>query len=287
MASPLGVVKIAKQDVVADHPGFFEWLGPLSLLRFASSVGAELIVDVDAANDLPMVGIKPLAEAGPNEIAFFENKKYLDELQSTRAGACLIAPAFADRLPKATAALVTKSPYQAFAQGLSLFYRELADVDEGAAAVLVSPSAVIAPSARIAPGAVVGANAVIGEGSRIGAGAVIGPRVVIGSQCLIGANCTVSHSLLGDRVILHPGARIGQDGFGFAMGPTGHAKIPQLGRVIISNDVEIGANTTVDRGAIADTVIGEGTKIDNQAQIAHNVVIGRHCIIVAQSAPDC
>jgi UDP-3-O-[3-hydroxymyristoyl] glucosamine N-acyltransferase len=111
---------------------------------------------------------------------------------------------------------------------------------------------------------------------------VIGPQVKIGRDCSISANVTVSHAFLGNRVILHPGVRIGQDGFGFAMGPQGHLKVPQVGRVIIQDDVEIGANTTVDRGASRDTVIGEGTKIDNLVQIAHNVVIGRHCVIVAQ-----
>ena len=116
----------------------------------------------------------------------------------------------------------------------------------------------------------------------MGAHAVIGPKVKIGRDCSIGATVTVSHAFLGNRVILHPGVRIGQDGFGFAMGPQGHLKVPQIGRVIIQDDVEIGANSTIDRGASRDTVIGEGTKIDNLVQIAHNVVIGRHCVIVAQ-----
>jgi UDP-3-O-[3-hydroxymyristoyl] glucosamine N-acyltransferase len=111
---------------------------------------------------------------------------------------------------------------------------------------------------------------------------VIGPHVKIGRDCSIAAHVTVSNAFIGNRVILHPGVRIGQDGFGFAMGPQGHLKVPQVGRVIIQDDVEIGSNTTVDRGASRDTVIGEGTKIDNLVQIAHNVVIGRHCVIVAQ-----
>jgi UDP-3-O-[3-hydroxymyristoyl] glucosamine N-acyltransferase len=135
---------------------------------------------------------------------------------------------------------------------------------------------------RVDPGAVVGPQAEIGAGTLIGAHSVIGSNVKIGRDCSIAANVTVTHAYLGNRVILHPGVRIGQDGFGFAMGPQGHLKVPQVGRVIIQDDVEIGANTTVDRGASRDTVIGEGTKIDNLVQIAHNVVIGRHCVIVAQ-----
>jgi UDP-3-O-[3-hydroxymyristoyl] glucosamine N-acyltransferase len=112
---------------------------------------------------------------------------------------------------------------------------------------------------------------------------VIGYRVTIGRGCYIGPGASVIHALIGDRVILHAGVRIGQDGFGFAMGPSGHLKVPQIGRVIVQDDVEIGANSCVDRGALRDTIIGEGTKIDNLVQIGHNVVIGRHCVIVGQT----
>jgi UDP-3-O-[3-hydroxymyristoyl] glucosamine N-acyltransferase len=146
----------------------------------------------------------------------------------------------------------------------------------------VHPEARLEPGVLVDPGVVIGARAEIGSGTRIAAHAVIGPDVRIGRDCSIGAHASVSHALIGDRVILHPGARVGQDGFGFAMGPQGHFKVPQIGRVIIQNDVEIGANSTIDRGATRDTVIGEGSKIDNLVQIAHNVTIGRHCVIVAQ-----
>jgi UDP-3-O-[3-hydroxymyristoyl] glucosamine N-acyltransferase len=132
------------------------------------------------------------------------------------------------------------------------------------------------------PGAVVGPYAEVGAGTILGAQSVVGAQVRIGRDCSIGANVTVQNALVGNRVILHPGVRVGQDGFGFDMGPKGHLKVPQVGRVIIQDDVEIGANTTIDRGASRDTIIGEGTKIDNLVQIGHNVVIGRHCIIVAQ-----
>jgi UDP-3-O-[3-hydroxymyristoyl] glucosamine N-acyltransferase len=134
----------------------------------------------------------------------------------------------------------------------------------------------------IDPGAVIGPRAEIGGGTVIGAGAAIGPGVRVGRDCAIGANVSITHALIGDRVIVHPGCAIGQDGFGFARGIRGANKIPQVGRVIIQDDVEIGANSTVDRGAIRDTVIGEGTKIDNLVQIAHNVSIGRHCLLAAQ-----
>ena len=137
-------------------------------------------------------------------------------------------------------------------------------------------------ASRVEPGAVIGPRAEIGSGTVIGATAVIGADVRIGRDCSIGAGRVISHALIGDRVIIHPGCKIGQDGFGFVMGAGGHLKIPQVGRVIIQDDVEIGAGTTIDRGAIRDTVIGEGTKIDNLVQVGHNVSIGRHCILVSQ-----
>jgi UDP-3-O-[3-hydroxymyristoyl] glucosamine N-acyltransferase len=148
---------------------------------------------------------------------------------------------------------------------------------------LVHQSATIAEGVTIEPGAVVGREAVIGAGSIIAAGATVGYRVVLGADCYVGAGATVTHAVIGKGVIIHSGARIGQDGFGFAMSGKGHLKVPQIGSVIIGDNVEIGANTTIDRGSLSDTIIGDGTKIDNQCQIAHNVVIGRHCILVAQT----
>jgi UDP-3-O-[3-hydroxymyristoyl] glucosamine N-acyltransferase len=147
--------------------------------------------------------------------------------------------------------------------------------------VLIDPSAQIEEGAIIEAGAIVGPEAQIGRGTRIAAGAVIGYRVAIGRDGFVGPCATITHALIGNRVIIHAGARIGQDGFGFAMSAAGHSKVRQVGRVIIQDDVEIGANTCIDRGALKDTIIGEGSKIDNLVQIGHNVVIGRHCIIVS------
>ena len=143
-----------------------------------------------------------------------------------------------------------------------------ADITPGA---FVHPSAHCEAGVTIDPGAVIGPDVEIGAGTIIGATAVIGPGVRIGRDCAIGAGASVVHTIVGDRVIIHPGCRIGQDGFGFLMGAGGHQKVPQVGRVIIQDEVEIGAGTTIDRGAIRDTVIGEGTKIDNLVQIGHNV----------------
>jgi UDP-3-O-[3-hydroxymyristoyl] glucosamine N-acyltransferase len=153
----------------------------------------------------------------------------------------------------------------------------------------ISPTASVHPSARLEPGVIVDPGAVIGRGAEIGAGtviganAVVGPEVRIGRHGSVGASTTIVAALIGNRVIIHPGAHIGQDGFGFALGGRGHLKVPQIGRVIIQDDVEIGAGVTIDRGANRDTVIGEGAKIDNLVQIGHNVVIGRHAVLVAQS----
>jgi UDP-3-O-[3-hydroxymyristoyl] glucosamine N-acyltransferase len=230
--------------------------------------------------------VRPLQEAGAGELSFFDNRKYLPQLQATRASACLVAPVFADRVPKHTAVVLVDAPYRAFALALQHFYPDalqpkgaLTPADGPA----VHPTARVEEDVRIEPGAVIGREAQVGRGTTVAAGAVIGFRVAVGRDCYIGPCASVTHALLGDRVILHAGVRIGQDGFGFAMGARGHIKVPQVGRVIIQNDVEIGANSCVDRGALKNTIIGEGTKIDNLVQIGHNVVIGRHCVIVGQT----
>jgi len=152
-----------------------------------------------------------------------------------------------------------------------------------AATATIHPSARLEGGVTIEPGAVIGPRAEIGAATLVGPGAVIGPNVHIGRDCAIGSHVTIVHALIGDRVIIHPGCRIGQDGFGYVPGPAGHIKVPQIGRVIIQDNVEIGANTTIDRGGMRDTVIGEGTKIDNLVQIGHNVTIGRHCVLVSQT----
>lgn len=269
------------------HPGFFERAGPFPLHVIATRLGAELGDLPDAAADIE--DVKPLGNAGPQHLAFFDNPKYLDQLTKTRAGGCLVAPAYAARVPASTAVLKTKTPYSAFAFALRLFYADALypiaskSGDERGHGTLIHPSARIEEGVTIEPGAIIGREARIGRGTTVAAGAVIGYRVSIGQDCYIGPAATVTHCIVGDRVILHAGVRIGQDGFGFAMSANGHLKVPQVGRVVIGNDVEIGANSTVDRGALNDTVIGEGTKIDNLVQIGHNAVIGRHCIIVAQT----
>ncbi|MDB5570540.1 MAG: lpxD [Hyphomicrobiales bacterium] len=251
-----------------------EWTGA------TAPEGADLSIQVS--------GLAPLDQGAGGDLVFLDNPKYADQLETTRAAACLMAPRYAARTPAGTVALLTPEPYRAFAKVAARLYPAAARPQSIFGATGVSPGSYVHPEARLEagvvvdPGAVIGPRAQIGAGTLVGANAVIGPDVCVGRDCSIGSNATVVHALLGDRVHLHPGVRIGQDGFGFAMGPGGHLKVPQLGRVIIQNDVEIGANATIDRGANRDTLIGEGTKIDNLVQIGHNVSVGRHCVIVSQ-----
>lgn len=264
-----------------EHPGFFHRSGPHTLRDLASAVSASLPKDCDGSALIS--DVRPLNEATAADITFVDNRKYLPLLAGTRAGACFIHPSFADRVPAGTVALVTKAPYRAFALALQKFYPEaMWPKAAGTGPGPIDPTAVLEEGVVIEPGAIIGPEVVIGRGSRIAAGAVIGYRCTIGRGTYVGANATVMHALVGDRVTLHAGCSIGQDGFGYAMSGTGHVKVPQIGRVIIQDDVDIGANTSIDRGALKDTIIGEGTKIDNLVQIGHNVIIGRHAVIVGQ-----
>jgi UDP-3-O-[3-hydroxymyristoyl] glucosamine N-acyltransferase len=268
------------------HPGFFERAGPFALRDIAEKVGAALTREEDGSRMIR--DVQTLHSAGPGDLAFFDNRKYAGQLASTLAGACILAGANAKRAPSVTSTLTTTTPYSSFAKALRLFYADALRSKAAADAadprgILVHPTARIGAGVVVEPGAVIGREATIGDGTTIAAGAVVGFRVVVGRDCYVGAGATLTHAIVGNGVILHSGVRIGQDGFGFAMGGNGHLKVPQIGRVVIGDEVEIGANTTVDRGALSDTIIGEGTKIDNLVQIAHNVIIGRHCVIVAQS----
>jgi UDP-3-O-[3-hydroxymyristoyl] glucosamine N-acyltransferase len=266
---------------------FFQQPVGLTVGEIAALIGA---TPREGANlERRIADVAPLDLAGPDDLSFFDNAKYRDDLRTTRAGACLISERFVAEAPAGLALLVAKEPYRAFVAVAGKLYPQALRPTSAFETKGVAPTAVVHSTARLEagvtvdPGAVIGPRAEIGAGTLIGATAVIGAGVHVGRDCAIGAGCSIAHALIGDRVIIHPGCRIGQDGFGFIMGPKGHVKVPQLGRVIIQDDVEIGAGTMIDRGGTRDTMIGEGTKIDNLVQIGHNVEIGRHCIIVAQS----
>ncbi len=268
-------------------PHFFRDLRRLTAGEVAALARAELPASADPS--AVFCGIAPLEAAGPHDIAYMDNAGYVAELASCRAGLILTAKRFAARAPASAIVLVCRDPQNAYARCLAAMFPEALRPQSMFEAAAINPGASIHPSARIEhgavidPGAVIGPRAEIGSGTIIGALAVIGPDVRVGRDCSISPHVTLQHALVGNRVIIHPGVRVGQDGFGFAMGPGGHLKVPQIGRVIIQDDVEIGANCTIDRGGNRDTIIGEGTKIDNLVQIAHNVVIGRHCVIVSHT----
>jgi UDP-3-O-[3-hydroxymyristoyl] glucosamine N-acyltransferase len=261
-------------------PRFFRRAGPFTLQQLAELTGAELSPGADPA--LLLNDVAALDAAGEGQVSFLDNKKYVEAFSRSRASACLVHPSMAPRAPAGMALLLSGDPYRAYAMVAQAFYPVPPVEASIAPNAYVDSSAKLSQPVQVDPGAYVGPNAEIGAGTRIGPNAVIGEGVVLGENCTIGANASVSHALVGNRVSIYAGVRIGQDGFGFAMGPKGHLKVPQLGRVVIEDDVEIGANATIDRGAGPDTVIGAGSKIDNLVQIAHNVRLGRGCVIVSQ-----
>ncbi|WP_041247437.1 UDP-3-O-(3-hydroxymyristoyl)glucosamine N-acyltransferase [Komagataeibacter medellinensis] len=271
-------------DNVPGDPRFFTRHGPFGLEELAQRSGAELRPAADGATATSSFdGIAPLQSAMREQVSFLDNRRYLPLLAGTGAGAVIVAPAFADKVPPHAAALVSRTPYQAWARIAAAFYPP-PPVNPG-----IHPSAVIGAGCEIDPTAAIGAFAVLGDGVRVGAGVdigthvSIGPGVQIGARCRIGAHVAISHALLGERVTLLPGARIGQDGFGFAVTPEGFESVPQLGLVVLEDGVEIGANSTVDRGSMRDTVIGAGSRLDNLVQIGHNARLGRCCIVVSQA----
>jgi UDP-3-O-[3-hydroxymyristoyl] glucosamine N-acyltransferase len=256
---------------------FFRRSGPYPLAVVASA--ARGVAD---KVELLLEGVAPLQTAGPSEVSFLDNRRYASALDQTLAGAVIVHPDMVSRVPRTAVSIVTSEPYVAWARVAALFH-PVPPPSPG-----VHPSAIIAdgahvdPSTEVGPLSVVEAGAEIGPACRIGPGAVIGSGVIVGRDCRIGAHVTLSHAVLGARVYVYPGARIGQEGFGFASTRDGFLSVPQLGRVIVQDDVEVGANTTIDRGSSQDTVIGAGSRLDNLVQIGHNVVLGRCCVIVAQ-----
>lgn len=262
-------------------PRFFDREGPFALGDLARTAGATLS-DPRAADRL-MVDIAPLDGAAGDQVSFLDNPKYAGLLPATRAGAVVLHPRHRDGLPDGAVGLIAETPYLAFTRISRRFY------PGPAPHAGIHPSAVVAADARIDPSAEIGANAVVGSGAEIGARVVLGPGVVvergvrIGADCRIHANVSLSHCEIGAGTEIHAGTVVGSRGFGFASGPDGHLNLPQTGRVLIGADVEIGANCAIDRGQGPDTVIGDGCRIDNLVQIAHNVGLGRGTVVVAQS----
>ena len=258
-------------------PRFYRQAGPFTVEQLCEVTGGVNATAGLASREIS--GVAATANAEPGDITFLQSKKYRASLEASKAGAVLVAEALKDAVPEGMAAIVVGDPQRAFADVISAFHPnpERNGSHQGAH---VDPTAKLEDGVYVGAGAVVGADAEIGAGTQILPGAVVGPGVTIGRDCFIGTNVSIEKALIGNRVRISPNVAIGADGFGYAMGFDGHKKIPQVGRVIIQDDVEIGAGTTIDRGALDDTVIGEGTKIDNLVQIGHNCRIGRHCVIV-------
>ncbi|MDJ0749238.1 MAG: UDP-3-O-(3-hydroxymyristoyl)glucosamine N-acyltransferase [Woeseiaceae bacterium] len=244
---------------------------PVSLGELATQLGCELIGDPD----VEVGNVASLQNADAQSLTFLSNPALKEQLSSTKAAAVILRPADADDCP--VAAILNDDPYACYARMASVICPP-PEYEPGIhASAVVDPGATVAPSAHLGPNVVVGANSTIGENVYVGPGTVIGPDCSIGDECRFIANATLARAVrIGKRGIFHPGVVLGSDGFGNAMSPDGWIKVPQVGGVRIGDDVEIGANTTVDCGAIDDTVIEDGVRIDNQCMIAHNVRIGAH-----------
>lgn len=259
---------------------FFTRKGPFTISYLQSYVGGRL--DQCDNPDKQISDIAPLDQAGSDTVSCYHNTKYKDTLTATETGVCLIHEKYLDHAPTNLPLIITAQPYRAYAKIASLFYPEELPTHHISPQAFVSPHAKIGKNCYIAPFVYIGDDAEIGDNTVLESHVSIERGVVIGNNCRIRSHVSITHALVGHNVHIKPGARIGQRGFGFDISPDGVLDVPQLGRVVIHDNVEIGANTTIDRGANHDTVIGKGCRIDNLVQIGHNVTLGDHCILVAQ-----
>jgi UDP-3-O-[3-hydroxymyristoyl] glucosamine N-acyltransferase len=255
-------------------PRFFVSLPALRVAELAERIGGEVI----RGGDREVSAVAPLGSAGPTDVAFLGSRKFVTALGATGAG-CVILPAAAVEVaPAGIAVIVTDEPQAAWARASTAFHCAVPLTDIADRDAVAEDDTVV-----LEPGVVIGLGARIGRGTRIGGNSVIGPGVQIGRDCVIGFNVSVGFALIGDRVRILSGARIGEAGFGAARSKAGPVDVPQLGRVILQDGVTVGANSCIDRGAYDDTTVGENTKIDNLVMIAHNCTIGRNCLIAAHT----
>jgi UDP-3-O-[3-hydroxymyristoyl] glucosamine N-acyltransferase len=258
---------------------FHAFSGPSALPALLRAVGQAMTADDERFALLTVTGASELDTAGPEDIALAVGKEYIDALQATGAGAVIVIEGLRQHVPATAIPIVVERPHELFAAMLGHLYP--ADTRASVKAMVDGTS--VAP--RIEEGALIGENVVLGPGVEIGSGtyvgpnSVIGPGVAIGRDSTVGPNCSIECAYIGSNVVLHAGVRVGTEGFGWLDFGQTNTKIPQLGRVILQDGVEVGANSTIDRGALGDTVVGEGTKIDNLVQIGHNCRIGRYCLI--------
>jgi UDP-3-O-[3-hydroxymyristoyl] glucosamine N-acyltransferase len=259
---------------------FFQRAGPFPLGEIARHVNAE--IDNNSSADFMVRDVAALESAAAGDISVYSDSEYAGAFAHTGASVVITDRKLSSHEHNGTWLLVAENPRLAFALVGHMFYPPDAPLVGVQSVVPVHASARIGEGTQISAGAVVGAHAKIGARCIIGANVVIGPGTELGDDCVIGANCVISHALIGARVTLAPNVTIGSAGFSFVPSPKGLLRVPQVGRVIIEDDVEFGANCAIDRGAIGDTVIGRGTMFDNLVHIAHNVKIGHHCLIAGQ-----
>ena len=253
---------------------FFQALSPLSVSQLAEHIGGR----VERGGERMIASVAPLSDADGGAIAFLADRKLVASLRSSRAGCVIVGEAALADAPADAAVIVSGEAQAAWARASMLLHRTL-ELDQAITAAEAAEDDTVV----VEPGVVIGPGVRIGRGSRICAGAVIGPGVQIGRDCRIGPHASIGFALIGDRVRVLAGARVGEPGFGAAWSKDGPVDIPQLGRVILQDGVTVGANTCIDRGAYADTVIGENSKIDNLVQIGHNCVIGRNALMAAHT----
>jgi UDP-3-O-[3-hydroxymyristoyl] glucosamine N-acyltransferase len=248
----------------------------MKLRELAEVLGTGLKGD----GDLEIEGVNSLEAAGGHELSFIANHKYLELLGRTRAGAVVASEEHSRLIPNA---LVSPNPYLDFARAVQLFSRPQGSFEGQSPLASIHPEAKVHPGATVYPFAFIGARASIGNGTTVFSGVYIGEDCIVGENVLLYPNCVLmARTEIGDRVIVHPGAVIGSDGFGFAPSSGGFEKFPQIGRAIIEADVEVGANTTIDRAALGQSRVGQGTKIDNLVQLGHNVTVGKNSILISQ-----
>lgn len=259
-------------------PRFFDNRGPFSLSEVCGKLGVPVPNGTDGSR--PIADVASLTGAVADHLSFFVGEKSVPAFAQTAAGVVLVSEKALTRLaaPEGTVLIGVASVHHAFAAVAEMFYPDCHRV-AGPFNAGIHPTAKIGVGVQFGAGVVIGPDVEIGDRTRIGPHVVIGRGVAIGRDCEIAGNTVIQSAYIGDGVLIMPGAQIGAPGFGFASSPAGHTKIPQLGRVVVQDRVEIGANVTIDRGALGDTVIGEGTKIDNLVQIGHNTHIGRHAIV--------
>ena len=261
---------------------FHRFAGPSSVVTLLTQLGREDLLAGLGDHDLMVSGVSDLDLAGSGDLALAAHASYGRLLQRTLAGAVVVTPGLREEVPAGTIAIVADKPHHLFADLLDLLYpSSTRSVIAAGRDDLGAP--VLERDVTLGSNVVVGPGVEIGRGTVIGANTVIGAGVTIGRNCTIAANCTIDCAHIGNEVVIHSGVRIGTEGFGWLDFGISNRKVPQLGRVLIQDRVEIGANSTVDRGALGDTMVGEGTKIDNLVQIGHNCRIGRNCLIAAMS----